>query len=383
MSWLLITLAAVPAVVWLYALLLVPRKAADMPKFSALPLTDECLPELSIVIAARNEAHKIEAALTSLLVQDYPDYEILVVNDRSDDGTGDILRRMENAHDHLRVIHVETLPEAWLGKNHALQKGFEATCGEFVLFTDADVHFAPNTLRRAVHYMQSHKLDHLASIPHLINAKPSMRLIIPAFSVFFLMNTQPWRINDPNSDKHIGVGAFNMVRRSALQEAGGFEPKRLRPDDDLMLGKLLKSTGHKPGYVMSDEQVAVEWYTTGGETIRGLEKNAFAHFDYRPGLTSALMLAALYLSFMPIVGILLLPSLSGWLSLCALTGMLGFAMYTTRLIKMPVFWGLLFPIGSLMVVYATLRSMFLTLKRGGIIWRDTFYPLEQLRGNRL
>lgn len=375
-------LAAVPAGIWLFTLIAIPWQARHLEGFDDLPIPTGMLPPLSVVIAARDEADKIEAALLSLLNEDYPGLEIIVVNDRSTDATGVILDRLANAHPQLRVMHVTDLPAGWLGKNHALQKGLETARGDFVLFTDADVHFKRNTLRRAVAYMQSRQLDHLASLPALLNAQPSMRLMLPAFSVFFLQITQPWKARDPESDRHIGVGAFNLVRRSALVSLGGFESIRLRPDDDLMLAKLIKSNGCRADFLLANEQISVEWYRTAGETIRGLEKNSFAHFNYAPLTTSITMLLTLYLVYMPIIGLALLPGLAGWLSLASGSAMLLFAMIVARMIRLSVLWGLLFPVGSLLIVYATLRSMTITLRQGGIIWRNTFYSLHELRNNR-
>lgn len=375
-------LAAVPAAIWLYTLIAIPWQARRLEGFDDLPTPTGTLRKLNVVIAARNEAIKIEAALLSLLNEDYPGLEIIVVNDRSTDDTGAILDRLADSHPQLRVIHVTDLPCGWLGKNFALQKGLEAAHGEFVLFTDADVHFKQNTLRRAVAYMQSRQLDHLASLPALLNAQPSMRLMLPAFSVFFLQITQPWKARDPESERHIGVGAFNLVRRSAVVSLGGFEAIRLRPDDDLMLARLLKSHGCRADFVLANEQISVEWYRTAGETIRGLEKNSFAHFNYAPMTTSIVMLLTLYLVYMPIIGLVLLPGVAGWLSLAGCSAMLLFAMIVARMIRLPALWGLLFPVGSLLIVYATLRSMYITLRQGGIVWRDTFYPLDELRSNR-
>lgn len=380
---LLLFFFATPAFVWLYTFIAVPWQARKLVGIGQLPISVGPLPRLTVVIAARNEAAKIEAALNSLLNETYTGMEVVVVDDRSTDTTGEILDRMAMAHTALRVIHIAELPAGWLGKTHALQKGLDTASGEFVLFTDADVHFSNGTLERVVAHMQRNSLDHIASAPQLVNHEASMRLMLPAFSVFFLQITQPWKANDPDSDRHIGIGAFNLVRRDALLALNGFEHIRLRPDDDLMLAKLLKTTGHPADFLLSDGHIRVEWYRTAIETIRGLEKNAFAHFDYRPVVTTLTMLATLCLVFVPLAGLLFLPTITGWFALAGSFAMLSFAILTTRMLHLAPGWGLLFPIGALLVVYATLRSMFITLKQGGIVWRDTFHSLQELRSNRL
>lgn len=388
MQTLLLVLIGLPAIAWCWALLTVPYKTHRLPRLSQQPLPAGTLPRLSIVIAARNEAHTIEPALRSVLAQDYPDLEVIAVNDRSTDATGEILAGIARQAPRLKVITIKELPGNWLGKNHALQKGLQAATGEFVLFTDADVHFRENALRRALAYMQEKDFDHLSSVPELVNARPSMHLMMPAFSVFFMMMTQPWNVENPQSRSHMGVGAFNLCRRSALEDIGGLEGIRLRPDDDLMLGKLMKTRGKRSSYIVSDGEIAVQWYTTARETIVGLEKNSFAQFAYSPWRTTTSLLATLYLSLAPLAGVLALvssASLAGLVGAAGLAGtgaMLGTAVLLSLQVRLPAIYGLAFPLGACLVVYATFRSMFLTLKRGGIIWRDTFYSLDQLRSNQ-
>lgn len=368
---------------WLAVLLLTLHGGRRIRHLGELPPQLQHETRLSVVIAARNEAEYIEAALGSVLQLDFPDLEIIVVNDRSTDGTGDILERLALDHTRLQVIHVHELPDNWIGKNHALQRGLDAATGEFVLFTDADVHFAADALLRAVGHMQREQLDHLATAPRLLNARPSMRVMMSAFGVFFFIDTQPWQAGNPRSDKSIGIGAFNLMRRQTLLQAGGLQPFSLRPDDDIMLGRLLKRRGAKAEFVFSDALVAVQWYETAAQAIRGLEKNSFAYFDYRPFRTIVLGMLTLFITLMPLFGLLALPQLAGWLSLAASLAMFTLAALSAAAMKLGWGWGLALPLGTILLVFATFRSMVVTLKRGGIIWRDTFYPLHLLRRQRL
>lgn len=383
MQILLLILIGAPVLAWCCVLFIVPRQTHRLPRLSQQPLPTGTLPRLSIVIAARNEAHTIEPALRSVLAQDYPDLEVIAVNDRSDDETGEILARVAAELSRLKVITVKELPGNWLGKNHALQKGLQAATGEYVLFTDADVHFRPDALRRALAYMQAKDFEHLSSVPELVDARPSMHLMMPAFSVFFLMMTQPWKVEDPRSNSHMGVGAFNLCKRIALESVGGLETIRLRPDDDLMLGKLMKTRGKRSSYIISDGEIAVQWYTTATETIRGLEKNSFAQFGYSPWRATLSLLATLYLVLAPLFGIFALPDAIGFIAGIGSAVMLATAVLLSKQVRLPPLYGLAFPLGACLVVYATFRSMFLILGRGGIVWRDTFYSLDVLRSNKL
>mgnify|MGYP001237708278 CR=1 FL=1 len=199
-------------------------------------------PRVSVVVAARNEARGVEAGMRSLLAQHYPALEIVAVNDRSTDETGAILDRLALGEPRLRVVHVAELPAGWLGKNHALALGAAAASGAWLLFTDADVVMQRDTLSRAIGHAERTGLDHLTVVPDLI-LPGLLKCFTVGFIVWFSVYVRPWKASDPKSRFFVGVGAFNLVRTTAYQRAGGHEPIRMRPDDDLKLGKILKRSG--------------------------------------------------------------------------------------------------------------------------------------------
>ncbi|MCA1734075.1 MAG: glycosyltransferase, partial [Acidobacteria bacterium] len=204
---------------------------------SSLPATGDDWPRVSVVVAGRNEEAAVEDAVVSLLALDYPDLEIVFVNDRSDDATGSILDRLAASDPRLRVIHVTELPEGWLGKNHALHLGAARASGTVLLFTDADVMFEPSTLRRAVRYLLDRNLDHLAASPRIVVRSPIVGMFVASFGLFFSIFSKPWRASGPNPKHHVGIGAFNLVKSSTYRRVGGHEPIRMRPDDDMKLAK--------------------------------------------------------------------------------------------------------------------------------------------------
>jgi cellulose synthase/poly-beta-1,6-N-acetylglucosamine synthase-like glycosyltransferase len=174
-------------------------------------------PPVSIVVAARDEARAIERAMRSLLALDYPGLELVAVDDRSADPTGAILDRLAAANARLKVLHVRELPAGWLGKNHALALGARDATGEILLFTDADVEFAPYSLREAVAVLEDERLDHLALAPRLRLPGAWLAACVAYFGRQFYVFLRPWRARDPRSGAHIGVGAFNLVRASAYR----------------------------------------------------------------------------------------------------------------------------------------------------------------------
>ena len=339
----------------------------------------ESWPTVSVVVPARDEGRKIEAGLTSLLASDYPGLEIIALDDRSRDETGAIMDRLATSAN-LHVIHITELPEGWLGKNHALHVGQQRSTGEWILFTDGDVVYQPNTIRRAVRFAVASQLDHLPMYPSIESGGIFEAAFVACFGVIFAAGTQPWLVPSRWMRAYAGVGAFNLVRRSALERANGFEPIRLDILDDVKLGKLLKQTGSKAEVLRSGDAIQIRWQQSAWSCITGLEKNAFASANYSVwellwicGVTSVVFCG-------PLVG--------AFFAGDARTGYVAAAVFSHLLFGFSAwlfghsFW--LFPMlmpAGLAFVFAFLRSGWITLRQGGVRWRDTFYPLDLLRKN--
>src|SRR6185437_2995379 len=212
-----------------------------------VPLTDQIGdpggPSVSVVVAARDEGPHIERALQSLLGQRYDALEIIAIDDRSGDDTGAILDRMAARDARLRVAHISELPPHWLGKNHALHVGAAAAVGDYLLFTDADVVFAPDAIARAVAFARARGIDHLTLGPELDSPGLLLTMVVNFFSLGFLLYYRPWHAEDPTRQEHIGVGAFNLVRAGLYRGFGGHSRIALRPDVDVKLGRLVKLAG--------------------------------------------------------------------------------------------------------------------------------------------
>lgn len=339
-------------------------------------------PRVSLVFTARNEGATLGAAVPTMLALDYPDLEFIVINDRSEDDTGAILDGFAKKDPRLRVIHVTELTPGWLGKTHGLQLGGEAATGEWILFTDADIHFQPDALRRAVGHARAQSLDHLAAVPVLHERGPLLGICVSAFSLLFALFVRPWRVPNPASRCHGGIGAFNLVRTSTYRKLDGHTPLRLRPDDDLKLGKLMKSGGFSE-IVLGLDAISVAWYDSVGGLVRGLEKNAFAGVDYRAWLIVAAVALHVTFVFWPLAAVFVTTGVARWLWLGVVAAMLGTAVDNHRFDGGRAWHGLFLPVGIAVLDYAMVRSMVLALVRGGIVWRGTRYPLKELRANKL
>lgn len=352
------------------------RFLRDIPPATAFPL-------VSIIIPVRNEERNLEEALRSVLAQEYPNLEIIAVDDRSTDRTGGILAEMARQRHRLRVISVIDLPVGWLGKNHALHLGASEARGDYLLFTDADVVMAPDSLSRAMGRMLAGGLDHLAVGPQVTMQGALLNMFAGAFLIFFTLYARPWALKNPKSKSHIGIGAFNLVRAGAYRSAGGHTAIAMRPDDDMKLGKLLKMHGFSQELVSGKGMIRVEWYASLGELVRGLEKNSFAGIEYRLSALIINTLVVFAFFVWPFAALLLTSGVTQLLNAAAIAILAIIYLYSAHLYGIRARYGVGLPLATLLFIYILWRSALTILKNDGIDWRGTHYPLDKLKANRL
>lgn len=384
---LLIAYIVVALAYWLVVIYALLRTARAMPLLSDLtPPEPRRWPALSVIVAACNEADHLEAAVRTLLLEDYPDLQIILVDDRSTDATGEILDRLAAQDNRTKVLHVTDLPDGWLGKVHALSRGLEASRGDYVLFTDADVHFAPGALRKAVAWCEDRGLDHLAAFPTLWPATVLVDATISVFIRQFMLATRPWKVADPESKAFIGVGAFNLVRRAAFEATEGFEWLRLEVADDAGLGFLMKRSGARCGVVAAFGLVSLHWYRSLGEVARGSEKAYASASGCSLLRTLSLALVSLALEASPILALVPLAfhetRLVGCAGIAVLTAFGVSVLVMARWGRAKVFPALVAPAVMVLGAAVFVRAGLLGWWRGGVLWRGTLYPSAALRAGR-
>jgi glycosyltransferase involved in cell wall biosynthesis len=347
------------------------------------PLRTESLPTLAIIATAKDEASRVERAARSLLAQEYPAMKILIVDDRSTDGTGAILDRLAAEDPRLRVVHMDTLPEGWIGKCHALARGAEATDSEWILFADADVTLAPDAARRAVSLAVRSGWDHVAVGPDMSLESLGESVFVAAFMITFNATQRPWLASDPRRKNSIGIGAFNLVRRSAYTRAGGHAAIRYELLDDLAIGKILKESGARQVFARHDGLVQVRWHPGLRGLIRGVEKNAFPAARYNVLLGATAPWALLAAAWAPVAGLFLPGVVPKAAALLAWCWVLVSYQVVARSARIRLWQAVLMPVGVTVFIYSFMRSMVITLSRRGVRWRGTFYPLAELRRRRV
>jgi hypothetical protein len=232
-----------------------------------------------------------------------------------------------------------------------------------------------------VRFFQENRLDHLAVTPRMTMPGTFLSMFGLSFVLFFSVFARPWKARDPGSRCHVGIGAFNLVRAEAYRAVGGHQTIRLRPDDDMKLGKILKKSGCRSDVAYGPEFLGVEWYPSVAGAIRGLEKNAFAGCDYRISLALLGVVFHLLCSVFPYVAIFVTTGATRLVYGGVVTLLTLLLADCARFHGARPWHAIGFAPSTVLFCWIVLRTTVLNLVQGGITWRGTFYPLKELKGN--
>ncbi len=341
---------------------------------------DANLPFVSVLVPARNEEENIEACLLSLLRQEYPSFEVVVVDDGSTDGTGRILARLEGAHDRLRVLAGRPLPDGWLGKHWACHQLAGATRGELLLFTDADTRHHPQMLRDVVAAQQAEGSDLLTGLPHEEAVSWGEMIVIPIISwaaLALLPLGLAHRLKTPLLC--MGIGQFMLFKRSSYKEIGGFEAVRNDPVDDMALARRVKSWGLRWRFIDLSSRVRCRMYEGFKSTAQGLGKSAYPALGYRPWVLAAFCVVLTWVYLGPIGAwasrLLGLSTATGplwWASAAICLALTGWILVMWRF-GHPWYRAFLYPLTILLTMGIALHSAVL-FWRGRASWKGRALP---------
>jgi glycosyltransferase involved in cell wall biosynthesis len=334
----------------------------------------------SVVLAARDEESRIETTVRRLLAQVDVQLEVIVVDDRSQDGTREILRRLAKEDARVTVKRVEVLPEGWLGKCHACHVGASVATGDWILFTDADCWLKPDVIARALRVAEREAAEHITLTPGVAPESPGGR----AWHLAFLLTMADWisGVNRDRPQRYLGLGAFNLVRVAAYRECGGYETLRLTVLDDVKLGLLLRRAGKRTRAFIGGNDAECHWGATAPAMVKVMEKNYFAALEYRTAMALGLGIGGTLFWGAALVG----PFIGTAAGIVAGTALLSLSLPAAILARrLGWSWSVaaLAPFIYPALFYAVLNSAFVTLRQGGVRWRDTFYPLDALRAGTL
>ena len=378
-QWLIFFAGFLPLILDLHDLLRKP----EIPK---LPIATGAtgLGILSVIVAAKDEEGSIEECVQSLLAQTFKNFEIIAVNDRSRDKTGEILERLAAADPRLRVVQVDELPSGWLGKNHALHLGASMANPQatFLLFIDGDVRLEAGMFASSTRYMVDHQIEHLAALP-TFRGRTWLQSAQNMSATYFMTSViDSGKIVDPNiKEAFVGVGAYNLIRRQHYESFGGHSRLRMEVIDDGMLGKLSKDAGGTTHIVNAAHLAHLFLYESIPAYIKGLEKNLFAAARYSVAAGSAMLVFSFLMSIFPFLSPLVLPAIvcAPWL-IHGLIEIYSFGL-VCRKFGGRTSYAIAYPLVMFVASVAILNSMATTLWNRGVTWRGTFYSLQELRKN--
>ena len=353
----------------------------DKELLPSLPPSDG--PDLTVIVPGCNEAASIEATLRSLLASAGLRLEIIAVDDRSTDKTGERMDAIaaeaaKNGPHTLEVIHNKSIPEGWLGKPHALKLGIDRARAPWLLMTDADVTFAPEALERALRAAMWKGADHLVVLPTLLRKGFAEAAMEGTFEVLANWSVRMWLVEDPNVRDFFGVGGFTLVRKDAMTAVGGIERLHMEVVEDVGIGWLIKRAGFQSCITFGPGLVKIRWIEGYFGIVGNLEKNGFAGLRFNVGLLAAGCLGLLTSAVVPIAAM----ATGGWGLAAGLFTYAAIALCfqaNRRLTGISPWTAILFGPSVAVLAWAFARSGVLTLVRGGVVWRGTLYPLKELR----
>jgi chlorobactene glucosyltransferase len=350
-------------------------------------------PLVSVLVPARNEEGRVPAeCVRSILAQDYGNFEVVAVNDRSTDATGRILRSLASQDPRLRVLEGAETPEGWLGKPHALRQALADARGRWILSTDADIIFHRSALRTAVGYAQEHSADAVTLVPRFEAVSFWERVFIPVWDWGALIFFPVELVNHPRSPLAMGLGGFFLMRREALERVGGFAAVRADVLDDMRLAGVLKKSGarmraeHAPGLVRT------RMYTGLAELWESAAKNWFAILGFSIPMTLLMLAWIIFVAVLPaalaavsfVVPVavtgegawrqLFVPSFLSWAMSASLLALVN------RRVGVPAVYALTTPLGWLLSCAVIVGSAYGVLSGRGLVWKGRkFYERGGVR----
>ena len=349
-------------------------------------------PMISVVVAAKDEEANIEACITSLLNQDYPNFEIIAVDDRSDDATPAILRRLEEgANGRLRVVTVQALREGWFGKNNAMREGVAVTRGEWFLFTDADCRFtAKNALSVTMLEAQAHDSGFLSVVPILETPTAWERIVQPVCALVLILWFVPEKVNNPEKKAAYANGAFMLMSRRCYDAIGGHERVRTELNEDIRMARYAKRGGLNLRVTENDDLYVTRMYDNPRVAFHGWSRIFFGSLQtMRRLLISAGMLILFTITPWVSLVIAAIGSLTvdeqhathwrwllyAWLVVVVCEQATTLLVY--RMMRARPLWSMTYILGAMAALAMLVSAMFKALGATGTTWRGTTYHSDQ------
>jgi chlorobactene glucosyltransferase len=375
--------------VWLYFLTYMTKSFRQSPMLESFDRTSiSRFPKVSVILPARNEGRYIARCLDSLLGQDYPNFEIIAINDSSTDGTGEIMKAY--AANDLRVMHIDASPkpEGWTGKNWACYQGYLRARGELLMFTDADSKHLPSTMSFAVGHLMSENLEALTAVPRLICNDFWTKMTLPVLATFLHTRFSPIRVNDPNTKTGYFFGSFFIITRITYETIGTHKGVKEELVEDGALGGKVKASKFRMKMVRGEPHIDAVWARDLPTLWQGLRRFMIPVY-YQDKVDAYMMaMAVFFILFAPFASMPYLPvaSFAGNTSFQILFGLqisaIALIIITTAvqcrlaIFESPVY-AFAAPLGGALISLSFISAIADAKKKGAVSWRDRKYVINK------
>jgi chlorobactene glucosyltransferase len=340
-------------------------------------------PLISILVPARNEERNIRRCLRSLLRQDYPNFEILVLNDNSSDNTAGVVQEYAKKNKNVKLVNGKPLPSGWLGKSYACQQLADAASGEYLLFTDADTLHFKNSVSSAAAVIMLNKLDGISVFARQIKVSLHERMMVP-FANHFLMSFMPLVLvlKSKRALFCTAIGQFMMFKKSVYKEIGGHESVKKEILEDIHLSKQVKRHGFRFMIFDGKNNFYCRMYKSLGEVIKGYSKVLAAVFDYNIYLQAVVTLLVFIFYLTPFIALPLGIFIFDWpqiiinLIIAQIAIILATKLILAIRFKERIVDIFLFPLSVIYLLLISVHSMVKSKSASGVYWKGRTYDVR-------
>jgi glycosyltransferase involved in cell wall biosynthesis len=358
----------------------------ESPFLDKFEKKDHVKPKVSIILPARNEEKFIDKCLVSLLNQDYDNYEIIVINDSSEDSTGDLIKKYAKKYSKIIPVDANPKPVGWVGKNWACMEGYKKATGELLLFTDADTKHANSVISLAVSHLLSLELDALTVIPRMLCLDLITKITLPMISTFLHTRFSALRVNDKSKNTGYFFGSFFIIKKTTYDSVGTHEGVRQELIEDGALGKKVKESGFKMRMVRGEHLIDAVWARDINTLWNALKRLMVPFYLQNAKLAVASSIGVLFLLFMsfPIFAysVILFNDTTSSLILVVIASIASALVYTgaildaTKGLDLGIKYALLAPIGGFVVAGGFFAGLIQAKSKDAVSWRGRTYSMK-------
>ena len=347
------------------------------------------LPKVSVILPARNEGMYISKCLDSLLLQDYPNYEIIAINDSSSDETGDIIAQYSKEHHNIISIDPGPRPDGWVGKNWACYQGYKHSTGDLLLFTDADTQHSPSLMSLAVKQFLLENLDAITAMPRLLCIDRWTKATLPMLTTFLHTRFSALRVNDPETKVGYFFGSFFIISKTVYEKVGTHKEVKHELVEDGALGGKVKEARFKLKMVRGEEEITAIWARDLRSLWQGLRRLMIPLYSQHSIKTGLMVIAIFFLLVVPFIMLpyssLLLFKYGDPISyILFVTSTLTFvlillsnAVHSTFALRQSPLYAIASPIAAVIISFSFVSSIIDANKPGAVIWRNRRYTVRE------